>query len=39
MPNNSRGAAWSVLTHLPRESEIVWMKLFRAACFPVELYS
>jgi len=39
MPNNSRGAAWSALTDLPRESKTVWIKLFRAACLPVELYT
>jgi uncharacterized protein (DUF2267 family) len=39
IPGNDRRAAWSVLTHLPRDSKIVWMKLFRAACFPVELYA
>jgi len=33
----ARGAAWSALTHLPRDQKVVWMKLFRAACFPVEL--
>jgi len=39
IPGDDRPAAWSALTHLPRESKIVWMKLFRAACFPVELYA
>jgi uncharacterized protein (DUF2267 family) len=33
----ARAAAWSALTHLPRDKKAVWMKLFRAACFPVEL--
>ena len=33
----ARGAAWSALTHLPRDQKVVLMKLFRAACFPVEL--
>ena len=33
----ARGATWSALTHLPRDKKIVWMKLFRAACFPVEV--
>ena len=39
IPGDNRRAAWSALTHLPRESKLVWMKLFRAACFPVELYA
>jgi uncharacterized protein (DUF2267 family) len=39
IPGGDRHAAWSALTHLPRESKIVWMKLFRAACFPVERYA
>jgi uncharacterized protein (DUF2267 family) len=39
IPGDDRRAAWSALTHLPRESKIVWMKLFRAACFPVERYA
>jgi uncharacterized protein (DUF2267 family) len=39
IPAGDRRAAWSALTHLPRESKLVWMKLFRAACFPVELYA
>jgi uncharacterized protein (DUF2267 family) len=39
IPVDDRRAAWSALTHLPRESKLVWMKLFRAACFPVELYA
>ena len=39
IPAGDRRAAWSALTHLPRESKQVWMKLFRAACFPVELYA
>ena len=33
----ARGATWSALTNLPRDKKVVWMKLFRAACFPVEL--
>jgi uncharacterized protein (DUF2267 family) len=33
----ARGATWSALIHLPRDKKVVWMKLFRAACFPVEL--
>jgi len=33
IPGDDRRAAWSALTHLPRESKRVWMKLFRAACF------
>ena len=33
----ARGATWSALTHLPRDKKVLWMKLFRAACFPVEL--
>jgi uncharacterized protein (DUF2267 family) len=32
-----RAATWSAMTHLPREQKVVWMKLFRSACFPVEL--
>ena len=39
IPGGDRRAAWSAITHLPRESKIVWMKLFRAACFPVERYA
>ena len=39
IPGDDRRAAWSALKHLPRESKRVWMKLFRAACFPVELYA
>jgi uncharacterized protein (DUF2267 family) len=39
IPGGDHRAAWSALTHLPRESKIVWMKLFRAACFPVEWYA
>ena len=39
IPGGDRRAAWSALTHLPRESKLVWMKLFRAACFPVERYA
>ena len=39
IPGGDRHAAWSALAHLPRESKIVWMKLFRAACFPVERYA
>ena len=39
IPGGDRRAAWSALMHLPRESKRVWMKLFRAACFPVELYA
>ena len=39
IPVGDRRAAWSALRHLPRESKLVWMKLFRAACFPVELYA
>jgi uncharacterized protein (DUF2267 family) len=39
IPVGDRRAAWSALKHLPRESKLVWMKLFRAACFPVELYA
>lgn len=39
IPGDDRGAAWSALTHLPRESKLVWMRLFRAACFPVELFA
>lgn len=38
IPGDDRKAAWSALMHLPREMKTVWMKLFRAACFPVELY-
>ena len=37
IPSDDRAAAWAALTHLPREKKAVWMKLFRAACFPVEL--
>ena len=37
IPGDDRAAAWAALTHLPREKKAVWMKLFRAACFPVEL--
>ena len=39
IPGDDRRAAWSALMHLPRESKIVWMKLFRAACFAVEGYA
>jgi uncharacterized protein (DUF2267 family) len=39
IPGGDRRAAWSALMHLPRESKLVWMKLFRAACFPVEWYA
>ena len=39
IPGGDRRATWSALSHLPRESKIVWMKLFRAACFPVERYA
>ena len=39
IPGRDRRAAWSALTKLPRESKLVWMKLFRAACFPVEWYA
>ena len=39
IPGGDRRATWSALTHLPRESKTVWMKLFRAACFPVERYA
>jgi hypothetical protein len=39
IPGDDRHAAWSALTHLPRASKIVWMKLFRAACFPVEMFA
>jgi uncharacterized protein (DUF2267 family) len=39
IPGADRRAAWSALMHLPRKSKIVWMKLFRAACFPVEWYA
>jgi uncharacterized protein (DUF2267 family) len=39
IPGGDRRAAWSALRHLPRESKLVWMKLFRAACFPVERYA
>jgi uncharacterized protein (DUF2267 family) len=39
IPGGDRRATWSALSHLPRESKIVWMKLFRAACFPVEWYA
>ena len=39
IPGDDRRAAWSALTHLPRASKFVWMKLFRAACFPVERYA
>ncbi len=37
IPGDDRAATWSALTHLPREQKAVWMKLFRSACFPVEL--
>ncbi len=33
----ARAATWSALAHLPRNKKTLWMKLFRAACFPVEL--
>ena len=33
----ARAATWSALTHLTRDKKVVWMKLFRSACFPVEL--
>ena len=39
IPGDDRPAAWSALTHLPRASKLVWMKLFRAACFPVEMFA
>ena len=39
IPGGDRRAIWSALTHLSRESKIVWMKLFRAACFPVERFA
>jgi uncharacterized protein (DUF2267 family) len=39
IPGDDRRAAWTALTRLPRESKLVWMKLFRAACFPVERYA
>lgn len=37
IPADDRQAAWSALTHLPPDKKTVWMKLFRSACFPVEL--
>lgn len=37
IPSDNRAATWASLTHLPRDKKAVWMKLFRAACFPVEL--
>ena len=37
IPSDDRAAAWAALTHLPREQKALWMKLFRSACFPVEL--
>ena len=37
IPGDDRVAAWAALTHLARDKKAVWMKLFRAACFPVEL--
>jgi uncharacterized protein (DUF2267 family) len=39
IPGDDRRGAWSALAHLPRESKLVWMKLFRAACFPVEMFA
>jgi uncharacterized protein (DUF2267 family) len=39
IPDDDRGAAWAALTRLPRDSKIVWMKLFRAACYPVSMIS
>ena len=33
----ARATTWSALAHLPRNKKTLWMKLFRAACFPVEL--
>jgi uncharacterized protein (DUF2267 family) len=39
IPSDDRAAAWSALTHLPREKKALWMKLFRSACFPVELFA
>jgi uncharacterized protein (DUF2267 family) len=39
IPGDDRRAAWTALTHLPPASKLVWMKLFRSACFPVELYA
>jgi len=33
----ARAATWSALAHLPGNKKTLWMKLFRAACFPVEL--
>ncbi len=35
-PAKTSTAAWTALSHLPREKKAIWMKLFRAACFPVE---
>ena len=35
-PAKYRTSPWSALTHLPPDQKTVWMKLFRAACFPVE---
>jgi uncharacterized protein (DUF2267 family) len=39
IPCDDHRSAWSALTHLPRASKLVWMKLFRAACFPVEMFA
>ena len=39
IPGDDRRAAWPALTRLPRESKVVWMKLFRAACYPVSIIS
>jgi uncharacterized protein (DUF2267 family) len=36
---DERRATWPALTRLPRDSKIVWMKLFRAACYPVSTIS
>ena len=33
----ARDTTWSAQTHLPRNKKTLWMKLFRAACFPVEI--
>ncbi len=37
LPTGSRTATWAALASLPRAQKTIWMRLFRAANFPVEL--
>ena len=37
LPTSSRTATWAALANLPRAQKTIWMRLFRAANFPVEL--